>query len=46
MAPVCRLSLGGSGFFNSVIVGLPFNSISVGSEQWFLYFSCNSVVVV
>ena len=32
MAPACRLSLDGCGFFNSVVVRLPFNSISDGSE--------------
>ena len=30
-------SLDGCGLFNSVVVGLPFNSISYGSEWWLLY---------
>ena len=34
MAPACCLSLDGCGFFNSVVVRLQFNSVSVGSDQW------------
>ena len=30
-------SLDGCGFFNSVVVRLPFNSISAGSEWWLFY---------
>ena len=44
--PVPRLrpssSLGGCGFCNSVVVRLPFNSISDGSEGWLFY----SLVVI
>ena len=41
--------LDGYGFFNSVVVRLPFNSISDSSQFWvmvILYFSCNFDVVV
>ena len=32
VAPACQLSLDGCVFFNSIVVRLPFNSISDGSE--------------
>ena len=39
----CLISLDGCGFFNSVVVRLPFNSISDGSEWWLFY---NWVVIL
>ena len=37
MAPACQLSLDGCGFFNSIVIRLPFNPISDGTEWWLFW---------
>ena len=37
MALSCQLSLDGCGFFISIVIRFPFNSISDGSEWWLFY---------